>query len=178
VELSVETATLDAHSGRGGSILPNAAWCLTWALASLKGSDERIRIPAHYDSVRLVPDQTPEEVLGNLRAHLDREGFPDVAVRFLGGNPAGRTDPDDTFLALVSRTAESVYGQPMQLVPTVGGSGPNHCFIQELGVPVATVGLGHPESRAHAPDENLRIARYRQHSRHVARLLEVFGAAE
>jgi acetylornithine deacetylase/succinyl-diaminopimelate desuccinylase-like protein len=37
VELSVETASQDVHSGLGGSIFPNAAWRLTWALNSLKG---------------------------------------------------------------------------------------------------------------------------------------------
>ncbi len=52
VELSVETASTDIHSGLGGSIFPNAAWRLTWALATLKDRDERIRIPGHYDSVR------------------------------------------------------------------------------------------------------------------------------
>jgi hypothetical protein len=45
VELSVQTAIIDAHSGIGGSIFPNAAWRLVWALNSLKGPDERIRIP-------------------------------------------------------------------------------------------------------------------------------------
>lgn len=52
VELRVRTASLDAHSGLGGSIFPNAAWRLVWALSSLKGTDERIRIPGYYDSVR------------------------------------------------------------------------------------------------------------------------------
>jgi acetylornithine deacetylase/succinyl-diaminopimelate desuccinylase-like protein len=52
VELSVETATRDAHSGIGGSIFPNAAWRLTWALASLKDPDERVRIPGFYDAVK------------------------------------------------------------------------------------------------------------------------------
>jgi hypothetical protein len=36
VELSVQTADIDAHSGLGGSIFPNAAWRLTWALSTLK----------------------------------------------------------------------------------------------------------------------------------------------
>jgi acetylornithine deacetylase/succinyl-diaminopimelate desuccinylase-like protein len=40
VELSVETASQDVHSGVGGSIFPNAAWRLVWALNSLKGQDE------------------------------------------------------------------------------------------------------------------------------------------
>jgi acetylornithine deacetylase/succinyl-diaminopimelate desuccinylase-like protein len=41
----LETAIQDVHSGLGGSIFPNAAWRLVWALNSLKGPDERIRIP-------------------------------------------------------------------------------------------------------------------------------------
>lgn len=52
VELSVQTANQDVHSGLGGSIFPNAAWRLTWALNSLKGQDERIRIEGFYDDVR------------------------------------------------------------------------------------------------------------------------------
>ena len=51
VELSVRTASIDAHSGLGGSIFPNAAWRLIWALRSIKGTDEVIRIPGHYDDV-------------------------------------------------------------------------------------------------------------------------------
>ncbi|HEU4764084.1 MAG TPA: M20/M25/M40 family metallo-hydrolase [Candidatus Eisenbacteria bacterium] len=253
VELSVETAARDAHSGVGGSIFPNAAWRLTWALASLKGPDERIRIPGHSDAVRppsardrelmeampetaeeyrelygvkqflrgleggaelriaevfeptcticgldsgyqgagsktvlparatakvdfrLVPDQTPAEVLQNLRAHLDREGFPDVAIRFLGGNPAGRTDPDHPFLRLVAETAIPAFGVPMRIVPMIGGSGPNESFIRYLGVPVATAGFGYPDTRAHAPDENLLVSLYVKHAKHAARLIDAFA---
>jgi len=253
VELSVECLTRDVHSGIGGSIFPNAAWRLTWALASLKGKDGRIRIPGFYDPVRpptardrelmslapdmaedyrarygvkeflrgmkggpelsiaevfeptcticgltagyqgkgsktvlparasakvdfrLVPDMTPDQVLKQLRAHLDQEGFPDVRIDFLGGNPAGRTDPDDPFLKLVSETARPVYGVPMQVVPMVGGSGPNHAFIHELGVPVATAGFGNPDTRAHAPDENLRVDLYLKHAKHVARMIQAFA---
>ncbi|HEX7079003.1 MAG TPA: M20/M25/M40 family metallo-hydrolase [Candidatus Eisenbacteria bacterium] len=253
VELRVATIARDAHSGLGGSIFPNAAWRLTWALATLKGEDERIRIPGHYDSVRpptardreliaalpdpaaeyrarygvksflrgleggaalrlaevfeptcticgittgyqgpgsktvlpaaasakvdfrLVPDQTPEEVLRNLRAHLDAEGFPDVEIRFLGGEPPGRSDPDDPFLRLVAATAEPAFGTPMRIAPMIGGSGPNHVFIHELGVPIATAGFGHPDTRAHAPDENLKLDLYLKHAKHVARLIEAFA---
>lgn len=64
----------------------------------------------------------------------------------------------------------------MQIVPMIGGSGPNHAFIEVLSVPVATAGFGHPDTRAHAPDENLRIDYYVKHAKHVARLLESFGA--
>jgi acetylornithine deacetylase/succinyl-diaminopimelate desuccinylase-like protein len=52
VELRATTISHDAHSGLGGSIFPNAAWRLTWALFTLKGQDERILIPGWYDDVR------------------------------------------------------------------------------------------------------------------------------
>ena len=172
VQLSVQTAAMDVHSGLGGSIFPNAAWRLNWALSTIKDQQEHIRLPGFYDPVlppteydlqlltdlppvseeyrsrygvekflkeyqsetelrvasvfeptcticgltsgyqgpgsktvlpakasakvdfRLVPDQTPKEVLKQLREHLNREGFPDVEIEDLGGGPPARTDPD------------------------------------------------------------------------------------
>jgi acetylornithine deacetylase/succinyl-diaminopimelate desuccinylase-like protein len=253
VELSVETAKSDVHSGLGGSIFPNAAWRLIWALNSLKDEDERIRIPGFYDPVqppserdiqlaqalpevadeykerygiqnflkgltggvelflaevfeptcticgltsgyqgagsktvlpakasakvdfRLVPNQTPPEVVKQLRAHLDAEGFSDVKINFLGGGPPARTDPDDPFIQLVVDTANSVYDQPMEIVPMVGGSGPNHAFIHELNLPVATAGVGYPGTNAHAPNENMRLDLYLVGAKHIARILKEFA---
>src|SRR5690606_19792356 len=209
----------------------NAAWRLVWALSTLKGPDERIRIPGFYDDVippterdrefmeklpdveeeyktrygvkefikgltggtdlkmeevftptcticgltsgyqgpgsktvqpafasakvdfRLVPGQKPQDILKKLRAHLDAHGFEDVQIKFLGGEAAARTDPDDPFIRTVVQAAEEVYEEPMQLVPMVGGSGPNHPFVHDLNLPVATAGLGYPDTRAHAPNE-------------------------
>ncbi len=253
VELSVTTANMDVHSGLGGSIFPNAAWRLVWALNSLKGPDERVRIPGFYDSVvppserdrqlmaelpdlaeeykqrygvddfikglkgglelnlaevfeptcticgltsgyqgpgtktvlpayasakvdfRLVPNQTPEQVLIGLRNHLDAEGFSDVEITYLGGEHPARTDPDHPFISLVARTAEPVYGKPMQLVPMVGGSGPNYPFIHYLHVPIATAGIAYPGTRGHAPNENVRLDLYLKGAKHIVRILKEFA---
>jgi len=255
VELVARTGTLDAHSGLGGGIFPNAAWRLTWALATLKGPDERIRIPGFYDKVlpptardlellgelpevaenyketygiqgfikglsggldlhreevfaptcticgltsgyqgpgtktvlpaearakvdfRLVPDQDPSEVFELLKAHLAQEGFDDIEVEWLGGEPPGRTDPDDPFLQMVVETARSVYGQPQLIEPIAGGSGPVHAFIAHLGVPVATAGIGHPEGRVHAPNENVVIDNFTKGIKHTARIIVNFAEA-
>jgi acetylornithine deacetylase/succinyl-diaminopimelate desuccinylase-like protein len=253
VELSVESLGTDVHSGIGGSIFPNAAWRLVWALSTLKGPDERIRIPGFYDDAkepsirdrelmealpdvadeykrrygvkefikgltggtdlkmeevfvptcticgltsgyqgpgsktvlpakasakvdfRLVPDQKPEDIFQKLRAHLDAEGFQDVQITFLGGEPAARTDPDDSFVKTVVRTSEEVFEFPMELVPMIGGSGPSYPFVHDLGLPVATAGLGYPDTRAHAPNENIRLDLYLKHARHMARLIKEFA---
>ncbi|MGW8249692.1 MAG: M20/M25/M40 family metallo-hydrolase [Anaerolineales bacterium] len=253
VELSVKTADIDVHSGTGGSIFPNAAWRLVWALNAIKGPDGRIRLPGHYDNVvppsardrelmeampevaeeyqtrygveyflngleggvdlriaeafeptcticglnsgyqgpgsktvlparasakvdfRLVPDQTPEQVLSSLRAHLDAEGFSDVEVTYIGGEAPGRTDPDDPFVQLVVQTAEPVYGQPMQVVPMIGGSGPNHAFLEYLKLPIVSAGVGYPGTQAHAPNENVRLDLYLKGAKHIARIIREFA---
>ncbi len=72
VELSVECLGTDVHSGLGGSILPNAAWRLVWALSTLKGQDERIRIPGFYDNI-IPPTARDRELM---------DALPDVADEY------------------------------------------------------------------------------------------------
>jgi acetylornithine deacetylase/succinyl-diaminopimelate desuccinylase-like protein len=84
VELRARTLSHDAHSGTGGSIFPNAAWRLTWALASLKGPDERIRVPGWYDEVRGASERDME-LLASLLP-IDEEFRETYGVReFLKG---------------------------------------------------------------------------------------------
>ena len=58
VELEARGAVRDLHSSLG-TIVPNPAWRLVWALATLKDKDERIRIEGFYDD---VAEPTPEDV--------------------------------------------------------------------------------------------------------------------
>jgi len=248
VDLCVRTASRDAHSGLGGSIFPNAAWRLTWALASLKGPDERVRIPGFYDAVRppsprdlemldrlpseeeelkatyglkgylrgltglefkraavfeptcticgldsgyqgpgsktvlpaearakvdfrLVPDQDPDDIFRKLRRYLDEQGFEDVETTLLGGEHPARVDPDHPFVRLVAETAQEVYGQPPAIAPIIGGSGPMYPFVAYLGLPIANVGISYPDSRAHAPNENIRLSDFVRGAQHLARIL-------
>jgi acetylornithine deacetylase/succinyl-diaminopimelate desuccinylase-like protein len=124
---------------------------------------------------RLVPHQKPEDVLLNLRNFLDEGGFEDIEITYLGGEPPARTDPDHPFVKLVVEAAEPVYGQPMQIQPMIGGSGPNYPFIHTLGLPVVTAGVGYPGSQAHAPNENMRIDLYLKGAEHIARILKEYS---
>lgn len=89
VELSVDLLTTDVHSGLGGSIFPNAAWRLVWALASLKGPDGRIRIPGHYDKV-VAPSARDRQLAADLPYEGDdykqRYGVKEF-LRGTEGNP-------------------------------------------------------------------------------------------
>jgi acetylornithine deacetylase/succinyl-diaminopimelate desuccinylase-like protein len=51
VELVARGAAYDLHSSNA-TIVPNPAWRLTWALATLKAPDGRVLIPGFYDHIR------------------------------------------------------------------------------------------------------------------------------
>jgi acetylornithine deacetylase/succinyl-diaminopimelate desuccinylase-like protein len=68
VELRATGARADQHSSVATAV-PNPAWRLVWALASLKGPDERVLIPGFYDKV--VPPT--EEELAALERMPDTE---------------------------------------------------------------------------------------------------------
>jgi len=69
VQLSVQTLSRDAHSGQA-NLLPNAAWRLVWALATLKDHQERVLIPGFYDDVQ-PPSTRFEELLAKLPSDED-----------------------------------------------------------------------------------------------------------
>ncbi len=62
IGLEIRTAKRDIHSGLGGSIFPNAAWRLVWALNSLKDRHERILIDGFYDDVK-PPSKRDRELM-------------------------------------------------------------------------------------------------------------------
>ncbi len=70
VELHAQTANQDVHSGTGGSIFPNAAWRLVWALNSLKDKDENILLPGFYEDV-VPPTEREKELLAEGPEMLD-----------------------------------------------------------------------------------------------------------
>ncbi len=256
VELRVRTANQDVHSGLGGSIFPNAAWKLVWALDSIKSQDENVKIAGFYNKVlpvpyrtralleklpdpgpaykeryevkeflngisggadlrlaeahkptcsicgfssgydrdgaktiipaearvkldfRLVPNQDPAEILELLRAHLDKNGFHDIEMIDQGGEKPALTDPDDPFVVKVVRCAEDVYGVPMKILPSAGGSGPNAIVQELLQIPIVSAGAGYPGTYMHAPNENMRLDLYLLAAKHFARILKVFSGED
>jgi acetylornithine deacetylase/succinyl-diaminopimelate desuccinylase-like protein len=237
VELVAKGAAYDLHSANA-TVVPNPAWRLTWALATLKGPDERILIPGFYDRVRppseadlralesvplddealladfgiskflggvrgierlrthlfsptcticglvsgytgkgsktvlpsearakidfrMVPDQDPNEIVKNLRAHLDANGFSDIAIVELGHERAARSPTDALPTRAMAAAIREVYGQSPIIYPTMAGTGPMYPVCEALGTPVTSgCGTGYQGSLVHAPNENIRIADY------------------
>ncbi len=251
VELEARGAVRDLHSSIG-TIVPNAAWRLIWALSTIKDADENILIEGFYDDVRpptsdevaaikalpadetelkeslgikgflkglsgvdlnmysilqpasninglisgytgegsktvlpcrakakldlrLVPDQRPGDIIAKLRRHLDRHGFEDVVLTAAEGENPARTPLNSPFVKIVCEAAREAYGSEPILKPSMTGSGPMFPFMDILGVPVASSGVSNPDSRPHAPDENIRLADFFLAAKHVAAILEKCG---
>jgi acetylornithine deacetylase/succinyl-diaminopimelate desuccinylase-like protein len=254
VELEAHGANRDVHSSYA-TVVPNAAWRLAWALATLKDPQENILIDGFYQQVRppspqeraaveamspqeeetarsmgldgflkgvrgldyrlrhlfeptcniaglgsgyrgpgtktvlparatakldfrLVPDQDPEDVLAKLQRHLRRKGYGDVEVRCLGAERPARTPMDHSFVSVVCEATRQVYGQEPVLIPSMAGTGPLYPFVKTLALPTTDCGIGYPESRIHAPDENIRLADFLQGAKHIAAVLERFARDE
>lgn len=83
VELVARGAAYDLHSSNA-TFVPNPAWRLTWALATLKDQNENVLIPGFYDRVR-PPSAADIEALSSIP--LDDELLlKDYGIKdFLGG---------------------------------------------------------------------------------------------
>ena len=122
---------------------------------------------------RLVPDQTPEGVRGEVEAHLRGRGFlvvhgePDAATRLAPGKvarldweegyPGARTAMDLPVSRAVVQAVGEGLGQPVLEVPMLGGSIPIHLFTGVMKVPVIIVPTVNHDNSQHAADENLRL---------------------
>lgn len=231
--------------------LRNPLWRLTWALASIKGEDEDIRIPGFYDGVdgptreentalrairldeagrlkawgadqflfgmsgvalvraevtlptcnlssihcepehelaqlpslasavldfQLVPRQSPDTVAVLLRSCLDDRGFTDVSLeRLPGGYPPARTVPDSLFVRQVAAAGAAVFGLLLPTVPAGPFALPLQLFAERLACPVASVGVAHPGSSTHGPDEHIPLDDLVRHGQLLIELALALG---
>jgi acetylornithine deacetylase/succinyl-diaminopimelate desuccinylase-like protein len=125
---------------------------------------------------RLVPNQDPADVLTQLRRHLDSNGFEKVEILWSDGEKPARSDPDSAVGKTMIDCVRELHGEPI-LWPFMPATGPMHPVVADLGIPtVLPVGVGRPDNRIHAPNENIHTADYVNAVRLMCRVWERFGA--
>jgi acetylornithine deacetylase/succinyl-diaminopimelate desuccinylase-like protein len=124
--------------------------------------------------IRLVAGNDPERMQALVEEHVRAQGYhvvredPDMAarrshpkiakIRRGTGYPAARTSMDHPLIPLLTRAAEQAAGEPVLLLPSLGGSLPLYLFTKRPGVPVVIVPIANHDDNQHAADENLRLA--------------------
>ena len=113
------------------------------------------RASAHCQ-IRYTVDTEPEAFLPAIREALDAAGLSAVEVRPAESlmMRATRTDPEHSWVAFARRSIERTTGQPPVVLPNLGGSLPNDCFAEVLGLPTIWVPHAHRGCRQHAPNEH------------------------
>ncbi len=155
---------------------PTCTICGIWGGYTNEGSKTVLPRAAHAKvDFRLVPDQDPHEVARNVRRHLDAHGFADIGVTVLGAEFPWRSDLADPFVQMVGAAAQEATGREVVLFPTSAGTGPTHDVGPVLGIPIASVGGGYWNSRALAPDENVRASDFKETVLLMAHVLERFA---
>ncbi len=130
-----------------------------------QGEGAKTIIPARAGakvSMRLVPDQTPDEILRKFGAYVKRIAPREVkvSVRSLHGGEAFLAPTDAPAFKATERALERAFGRKPVLVRE-GGSIPFTATIQAaLGCPVILMGFGLPDENSHAPNERLELENY------------------
>ena len=141
--------TLDIHGLPGG----------------FTGPGKKTVIPARAGakvSMRLVPDQDPDEIARLFEAHV-RSLAPatvEVEVRLLGTARPAYVDPQAPAVQAAAWAYERGFGAP-PVYSRGGGSLPIVADFQDtLGATVVLMGLGLPDDRAHAPNEKFHLPNF------------------
>lgn len=113
-------------------------------------------------SMRLVPDQDPEEVRQQLAAYLEQHAPPTVRWELtqLNGNPASIVERDSPGMRAAVDALEETFGVPPVFVRE-GGSVPIVGMIQKtLGADSILMGFGLPDDNLHAPNERFHLPNF------------------
>jgi acetylornithine deacetylase/succinyl-diaminopimelate desuccinylase-like protein len=127
-------------------------------------------------SMRLVPDQRPENVVEKLRRYLEAHVPDTVKLEFRnlhGGHPS-ITPLDSPAMQAASQAMQEVYGRE-PLFTREGGSIPVVAdFKRILGIDTVLLGFGLNSDSIHSPNEHFGLNRFRQGIECIIRFLPAY----
>src|SRR5260221_9851899 len=164
VEGGVDGPAIDAWWGEPGLTAAEKvfAWNTFEVLAFRTGNPENPvnavppRASAHCQ-MRYVVDTDPRTFLPIIRRHLEENGFGMVKVADARKSffPATRLLPDHPWVQWAAASIERTAGQKPAVLPNLGGSLPNDCFAETLGLPTIWVPPSYAACSQHAPNEHV-----------------------
>ena len=142
------------------------------------GKDAKTITPAEAHAkidLRLVPDQDPERIAAQLRAHLDKRGFGDITIRVLGGEHPYWGPIDAPIVDAAERATAAVYGFTPLRTFSSPGTAPQHQICSPQKLPMVAIGYTYPDSRVHAPNEHVRLDLLPKAAMVLGRFFDEFG---
>lgn len=128
-------------------------------------------------SMRLVPDQNPDEVQQQLRRYLEERAPKTVRwelIKHAGGNPS-ITDRHHPGVIALRRALEQTWGIP-PVFKREGGSVPVTAQMSEiLGIESVLTGFGLPDDNLHAPNEKMHLPTFYRGIEALTRYFHILG---
>lgn len=115
-------------------------------------------------SMRLVPDQKPDEAVRQIRAYFEAHVPPTMTLTFkdLHGGKGVIVDTTDPAMQAAARALTDTYGKA-PFFTREGGSIPVVADFKELlGIDTVLMGFGLDDDSIHSPNERFGLDRYRQ----------------
>jgi len=131
-------------------------------LSGFTGEGSKTVLPARAMakiSMRLVPDQDPEEVHQQLLRYLEEKSPGTIRWELIkmAGGPASITDRHLPAVQSLEKSLEAVWGKPASF-RREGGSVPVVAQMADiLGVDSVLTGFGLPDDNLHAPNEKIHV---------------------
>jgi acetylornithine deacetylase/succinyl-diaminopimelate desuccinylase-like protein len=126
-------------------------------------------------SIRLVPNQQPDEAIAKVSDHLESKCPPAVSIEVTPGH-AGEpyaTDPHNTFGQAAQRALRRAFpGADIALIREGGSIPIINTFKRILGADTLLLGLALPDCAAHGPNENFPVENFEAGIRLNQALLE------
>jgi acetylornithine deacetylase/succinyl-diaminopimelate desuccinylase-like protein len=131
-------------------------------------------------SMRLVPDQDPEEITRLFTEHVRNVAPPGVKVEVTHHHGAQPTliETEGEEVEAAMDALEQVWGKRPVLVREGGTIPIVQSFAEVLGVPILLMGFGLPDDGLHSPNEKFKIDNFYDGIRSVAVFLDRLAGAK
>lgn len=128
-------------------------------------------------SLRLVPNQNPQEVLACVRDWVDKNTPRGIQtdIRVLSAGPAISVNPHNPAIQVAAQVFEQMLGRRTVFVRSGGSIPIVGDFARHLGIPTVLMGFGLPDDGLHSPNEKFRVSNYYQGIETVAQFLTHYG---
>jgi acetylornithine deacetylase/succinyl-diaminopimelate desuccinylase-like protein len=130
--------------------------------------------------IRFVAGTNVEDLVPALRRHLAANGYEQVQLELSRKNfmAATRLDPSHPWAQWAALSVQRTTGSKPAILPNVGGSLPNECFAEVLGLPTIWVPHSYGGCSQHAPDEHVLAPILREGMQMMAGLFWDLGEPE
>jgi len=125
-------------------------------------------------SMRLVPDQDPEELFPRFEAYVKKLAPPgaEVTVKDMHGCKPFLVSPEHPSIKAAQRALQRAWGKPAVLIREGGSVPVMHTFSEILGLPCVLMGFGLHDDQVHAPNEKFSLSSFHGGTRSAAYLYE------